>query len=462
MRSTDFYHIRIAGQSHPFISPNGAWGRIFISSFITILIGLSGTPIVSQDLNSILNSDFTRQESLLIQSEVRKKIGSRANRPEVRELVKNLIPWSKMEGFTHQEFAESVSVILMVQDSGASFQEIEEIIPLIPKYRTQPELLVMIGKSFQEADKAKVPVAVRDSWIYYSLKDRFSGEGILLGMRLLILSRKEGIESGKFIKELRQKLPKNPRLASDLILKRALSQLTQDFQEKETKEIVSRTERSMVKLRRVSSAKLSSELAADSELYKTDWELFGDLEIRRRPKVEFTAEDFGIGTDGSSVGKIPQPMPGGQEDPSLGTPGGGLELDWKILNRNFLSSVVKDWLGVRYVYGGNTKSGVDCSGFTIGVLTHPNIGVPRSLLPRSARDQARIGTLVSRNDVRAGDLVFFSASPNQEKITHVGLAMGGNKFSHASSSRGVVIQWLEEKWWRDRFVTSRRIFQEIR
>jgi peptidoglycan DL-endopeptidase CwlO len=86
------------------------------------------------------------------------------------------------------------------------------------------------------------------------------------------------------------------------------------------------------------------------------------------------------------------------------------------------------FLGVRYVWGGTTPSGFDCSGFTKYVYAHFGIK-----LNRVSRDQARQGTRISKANLRPGDLVFFG-SP----IHHVGIYVGNNSFIHAPRTGDVV------------------------
>ena len=87
-----------------------------------------------------------------------------------------------------------------------------------------------------------------------------------------------------------------------------------------------------------------------------------------------------------------------------------------------------NFLGVKYVWGGNTPKGFDCSGFTKYVYAHFGIR-----LNRVSRDQARQGVRVSRGSLRPGDLVFFG-SP----IHHVGIYVGNNSFIHAPRRGDVV------------------------
>lgn len=97
------------------------------------------------------------------------------------------------------------------------------------------------------------------------------------------------------------------------------------------------------------------------------------------------------------------------------------------------------WIGVPYVYGGNTKRGVDCSGFTCAVYDK----VYGIKLHRRSRDQYEKDVRRKRKGVlQLGDLVFFT-SPNANGVcNHVGIFLKDGKFVHASSSRGVVVDNL--------------------
>lgn len=89
----------------------------------------------------------------------------------------------------------------------------------------------------------------------------------------------------------------------------------------------------------------------------------------------------------------------------------------------------KQFLGVPYVWGGTTPSGFDCSGFTSYVFRNA-AGIS---LPRVSRDQQRVGTSVSLNDVQPGDLIF-RGSP----AYHVGIYIGGGQYIHAPQTGDVV------------------------
>ena len=120
------------------------------------------------------------------------------------------------------------------------------------------------------------------------------------------------------------------------------------------------------------------------------------------------------------------------------------------------SSMLSDIEGVKgtkYKYGGNTTSGFDCSGFVRYIFDRMNVE-----LPRRSVDQAAKGTKVAKEDLKAGDLVFFDTSgPNNGGITHVGIYIGDDKFAHASSSKGVTVDTLSSTYYKPRYVTARRI-----
>jgi cell wall-associated NlpC family hydrolase len=115
-----------------------------------------------------------------------------------------------------------------------------------------------------------------------------------------------------------------------------------------------------------------------------------------------------------------------------------------------LVAYAKNYLGVKYVYGGSTPKGFDCSGFTVYVFKHFGIS-----LSRSASAQFKQGVSVSKGDLQPGDLVFFSQG--SKSIGHVGIYVGGGSFIHASSPGDVVkITSLSESYYKARYKGARR------
>jgi len=110
---------------------------------------------------------------------------------------------------------------------------------------------------------------------------------------------------------------------------------------------------------------------------------------------------------------------------------------------------IDSWMGTPYVYGGVSKSGVDCSAFTQAVFRSVGIEIPR----RASRQSAAAET-VSRNNLQYGDLIFFNTSGSG--ISHCGIYLGNGEFVHASSSRGVVRDLLSHPYYSSRYVTAGR------
>ncbi len=118
-----------------------------------------------------------------------------------------------------------------------------------------------------------------------------------------------------------------------------------------------------------------------------------------------------------------------------------------------LFTVAEKWLGVPYRYGGNTKKGCDCSGFVSQVY---KAVYGKSLERNSAAIRDKNCSQIRRSQLRTGDLVFFKTGSSR-KINHVGIYLKDNKFIHASSSKGVIVSSLEEKYYIRTYVCSGRV-----
>ncbi|WP_111307996.1 C40 family peptidase [Confluentibacter sediminis] len=116
----------------------------------------------------------------------------------------------------------------------------------------------------------------------------------------------------------------------------------------------------------------------------------------------------------------------------------------------------KQFEGVRYKFGGATKSGMDCSGLVFESFRAFNI-----ILPRISRDMAKNGEKISLNDVEEGDLLFFKTGNRRNDISHVGLVVssrnGNIEFIHSTTSAGVIISSITENYWDRTFAEARRI-----
>lgn len=126
-------------------------------------------------------------------------------------------------------------------------------------------------------------------------------------------------------------------------------------------------------------------------------------------------------------------------------------------DRNLVDKLIdfaKSFLGTRYVYGGSSPRGFDCSGFVSYVFS--NFGFS---LPRTADEQANIGDTVTRDSLEKGDLVFFKTL-GSSIINHVGIYIGDGQFIHASSGAGkVVISPLNEGYYLSHYIKAKRVIK---
>jgi cell wall-associated NlpC family hydrolase len=110
-------------------------------------------------------------------------------------------------------------------------------------------------------------------------------------------------------------------------------------------------------------------------------------------------------------------------------------------------------IGINYRFGGtNPDTGLDCSGF-VQLVFKEAIGM---LLPRTAREQSEVGTVIDRHELKAGDLVFFNTM--RHAFSHVGIYLGDNRFMHAPRTGAEVrIEDMRQNYWLQRYNGARRL-----
>jgi len=115
-----------------------------------------------------------------------------------------------------------------------------------------------------------------------------------------------------------------------------------------------------------------------------------------------------------------------------------------------LAKHFRSWQRTPYRLGGNSKRGVDCSGFV--KITYQDVFAKS--IPRTTKLLARVGKSISPKNLKFGDLVFFKTS---RKVRHVGIYIGRGKFIHASTSRGVMQSNLDSIYWKKHYWMAKRI-----
>lgn len=119
-------------------------------------------------------------------------------------------------------------------------------------------------------------------------------------------------------------------------------------------------------------------------------------------------------------------------------------------------SSAKTYVGTPYRFGGLTRAGMDCSGLL--VISFKEAGLD---LPRTSKEQSKIGKGVAIYELKPGDLVFFAAGKRRREITHVGLvtevrSKDDVQFIHASTKLGVMETNLMADYFKKIFIKARR------
>jgi len=119
--------------------------------------------------------------------------------------------------------------------------------------------------------------------------------------------------------------------------------------------------------------------------------------------------------------------------------------------RQRLIDRAREWIGVPYAWGGNSRKGVDCSGFVMEIFKKESF-----MLPRTAAGQFHyLGIEDNMDNLTLGDLVFFSYDGTH--INHVGIYSGYGMMIHASSSRGVIEDTFISGYFRGKFAGGGKI-----
>ncbi|MCU0421678.1 MAG: NlpC/P60 family protein [Bacteroidia bacterium] len=111
-----------------------------------------------------------------------------------------------------------------------------------------------------------------------------------------------------------------------------------------------------------------------------------------------------------------------------------------------LYSYIADWLGIPHKLGSCTKEAIDCSCFIM--LLYKNIY--NKSIPRTAMEMYKACSLVDLDKLEEGNLVFFKIKSN--KVSHVGIYLKKGWFAHVSTSRGVMINSLDEAYYKQYFI----------
>jgi cell wall-associated NlpC family hydrolase len=149
--------------------------------------------------------------------------------------------------------------------------------------------------------------------------------------------------------------------------------------------------------------------------------------------------------------RVLPPRPAAGPDSAAPAAGAGRTSPGEYAAGSAIVRTAETLLGTPYREGGALPDGFDCSGLVTYVFARNGIAVPRDV-----RRLASAGVDVRRGDIAPGDLVFFATTGSGP--THVGIAIGGNRFIHAPKGGEVVrVESMASAYWTSRFVAARRV-----
>jgi len=125
--------------------------------------------------------------------------------------------------------------------------------------------------------------------------------------------------------------------------------------------------------------------------------------------------------------------------------------------REALLRYARYFKGGKYVWGGTSPEGFDCSGYVQYLYKKHHIN-----LPRTAWAQSKVGTPIAKNALQKGDLLFFLTDKSRGiPVTHVGIYLGNGRFIHAASKKkGIIISPIDHGYYADKFVVAKRILKK--
>ncbi|MDH4162405.1 MAG: NlpC/P60 family protein [Nitrospirota bacterium] len=407
------------------------------------------------------------------------------------KIMEGVIKRTDFDGIAEGKTVEIIGLVYGAHKKGAPLEQLDEIFDVAYVNTVSIDQLYAAAQALKEFGMSEVPQDIYEEFVYHSIENGWDprvtpvlARGLIYGVDrglspdkvalIIMLDVKNGELNSKkpdqlvmdAIKLVREKEParwRSPdqgerdraaRMDKERLLEKKKEEIDNQLQQKERaftaattklKELREYPEQQTIDQKRIDQdlealiRKLQDEI---SQAQNRQRDIVAELETTKKDVEQRQAVK-----DREKKEKREKELARKQQDiQSRGKQG--------RLNKTALKTEVDKYLGTPYRFGGDSRNGIDCSAFTRRVYRGQGVE-----LPRTSREQARVGNGVTYSNVRTGDLIFFDTSINGN-ISHVGVHLGNNVFAHASSSKGVTRSSLKEKYYVKRFVKGGRIFAD--
>lgn len=447
-------------------------------------------PTDADKLKTLLDRECTNLKKDKLFNLLEKKFSSEIEKGfplDLLKIMEGVIKRTDFDGIKEEKTVEIIGLVYDAFKKGAPLEYLDQIFDVAYAKTISVNQLYAAAKALKEFNDSDVPPEIYEEFVYKSIEDKWDpaavpvlARGLIYGVdrgltpQRVALSIMIDLEKGELknkgaeqlvldaIKFVRKIEPEKWKPLSEaekaLAMRREKKrELERVRRETEAKKADAEKERRKAEeeLRKIAEA---GRLKADEE--KRARELQDKMKVKESEVRKYKQE---LAEVGDAIGDLIEEIER-KEDEKRTARNEGRRKELDIVKQkikefglsaapetNKLYAAVDKYLGIPYRYGGDSESGIDCSAFTRRV--YRELGTE---LPRTSREQAKVGNTVDGGSMQLGDLVFFDTSIIGG-ISHVGVYLDNDTFAHASSN-GVTKSSLKERYYSKRFVKGNRIF----
>lgn len=448
-------------------------------------------PADADKLKTLLDSECTNLKKDKLFNLLEKKFSSEIEKglsPDLLKIMEGVIKRTDFDGIKEEKTVEIVGLVHDAFKKGAPLEYLDQIFDVAYVKTITMDQLYAAANALKEFNDSDIPQEIYEEFVYKSIEDKWDpfavpvlARGLIYGVdrgltpQRVALSIMIDLEKGelkkkgaeqlvldaiKFVRKIEPEKWKplseaEKALAMRREKKRELERVKRETEAKKA-EAEKERQKAEEELKRIAEA---GRLKAEEE--KRARELQDKMNVKENEVRKYKEE---LAQVGDAIGDLIEEIER-KEDEKRTARNEGRRKELDIVKQKIeefglsavpgsdkLYAAVDKYLGIPYRYGGDSESGIDCSAFTRRV--YRELGTE---LPRTSREQAKVGNTVDGGSMQLGDLVFFDTSIIGD-ISHVGVYLDNDTFAHASSSNGVTKSSLKERYYSKRFVKGNRIF----